>query len=120
MVEAVTAAHLRVGTNHEPVWPHRNLGAKSSVAGGLNTKGTGRGFRVKEIPQGSALNQGETSGWCSLSIEGCRTDVSGVEAVIVEVEEGNRHIGSNRIPLAQAHPIEHRTRIEHAAEGTKQ
>ena len=43
-----------------------------------------------------------------------------MKAVIVEIEEGNRHIGSNRIPLAQAHPIEHRTSIEHAAEGTKQ
>ena len=90
------------------------------MAGWFNTESPCRRFRVKEIPKGSALNQGEPPGRCSLAIKGCRTDVSGMEAVVVEIQEGNRHVGSDRIALAQAHPVKHRTGIEHAAKGTEQ
>ena len=79
VIKVVAAAELWVGTDNEPVWTHRNLCTEAGMACGFNTEGSGRGFRVKEITQGSAFNQRETSGWCSLAIEGCRTDVSGVE-----------------------------------------
>ena len=104
----------------QPVRTHRHLGAQAGVAGGSHTEGAGGGFRVQELLQHTLLNQGETVHRSAFPIEAGGADVAGVEAVVVDREERHRQLVTERLAMAEAHPIQHRSGVEQAAEGPDQ
>ena len=77
------------------------------MAGWLNAERTRCGFGMQEALQLTAIDQAKTAGRCALTIEGCGTDMAGMETVVMQGEKWNGHPFTDRVTVAQADPIQH-------------
>ena len=89
VIEAGTTAGTGFCRNLKPVRTNRNLGAQTGMASWLNAERTRCSFGMKEALQLAAIDQAKTAGRCALTIEGCGTDMAGMETVVMQGEKWN-------------------------------